>query len=114
MVDIRISNKEGFDVGMENNEFVILNTELTKELIEEGIAREFISKIQNLRKTKDFNITDRINIEYSSDDEVKEAITNYKENISAEVLALSLEYKENNGEQVDINDHKVTVTITRN
>ena len=111
MVDIRISNKEGFDVGMENNEFVILNTELTRDLIEEGIAREFISKIQNLRKLKDFNIVDRINIVYSSDDEIKEAITNYKENIASEVLAVSIEFKENNGELIDINDHQVKVEI---
>ena len=111
MVDIRISSKEGFDVGMENNEFVILNTELTKELIEEGIAREFISKIQNLRKAKDFNIVDRINIIYSSDDAIKEAITNYQENISKEVLALSIESKDNSGELIDINDHEVKVII---
>ena len=111
MVDIRISHKEGFDVGMENNEFVTLNTELNKELIEEGIAREFISKIQNLRKTKDFNIIDRINITYSSDEEVKEAITNFEEYISKEVLALSIEFKDNNGEVIDINDHEVTVTV---
>ena len=62
MVDIRISAKEGFDVAMENNNFIILNTELTKELIEEGIAREFISKIQNMRKVKEYNIVDRITI----------------------------------------------------
>ena len=111
MVDIRISHKEGFDVGMENNEFVILNTELTKELIEEGIAREFISKVQNLRKTKDFNIVDRINITYSSDEEVKEAIANFEEYISKEVLALSIEFKDNNGEVIDINDHEVIVTV---
>ena len=111
MVDIRISHKEGFDVGMENNQFVILNTELTKELIEEGIAREFISKIQNMRKSKDFNIVDRINIVYNSDDEIKEAITNYQEYISSEVLALSINYKENDGEVIDINDHEVKVMI---
>ncbi len=113
MVDIRISHKEGFDVGMENNEFVILNTELTKDLIEEGIAREFVSKIQNLRKAKDFNIVDRINITYTSDDEVKEAIANNKEYISKEVLALSIEFNENDGELIDINDHEVKVDIKK-
>lgn len=111
MVEIRISSKDGFDVGMENNEFIILNTELTAELVEEGIAREFISKVQNIRKTKDFNIVDRINVVYSSDEEVKEAITNFKEYISNEILAISIEFKENNGEVIDINDHEVKVMI---
>ena len=55
MVDIRIDSKEGFNVGMQNNKFIILNTELTKELIYEGYARELVSKVQNLRKTKEFD-----------------------------------------------------------
>ena len=64
MVDIRISSKEGFNVGMENNNFIILDTTLTEELILEGIAREFISKIQNLRKSNDFDIVDRIIVRF--------------------------------------------------
>lgn len=113
MVDIRISNKDGFDVGMENNEFVILNTELTSALIEEGIAREFISKIQNLRKSKDFNIVDRIHVWYSADEEIKAAIMNYKDYISKEILALSIEEKDNLEEVIDINDHEVKVEIQK-
>lgn len=113
MVDIRISNKDGFDVGMENNEFVILNTELTSTLIEEGIAREFISKIQNLRKSKDFNIADRIHVWYSADEEIKAAIMNYKDYISKEILALSIEEKDNLEEVIDINDHEVKVEIQK-
>ena len=62
MVDVRISSKEGFNVGSENNNFVILNTTLTEDLILEGLARECISKVQQLRKNSDFNIVDRINL----------------------------------------------------
>ena len=62
MVDIRISSKEGFNVGSENNNFVILNTTLTEDLILEGLARECVSKVQQLRKSSDFNIVDRINL----------------------------------------------------
>ena len=62
MVDIRIDSKEGFNVGMQNNKFVILNTELTEELVFEGYARELVSKVQNLRKTKEFDIADRIKL----------------------------------------------------
>ena len=50
---------------MHDNDFVILNTTITEELSLEGLAREFISKIQNIRKEKDFNVTDRININYN-------------------------------------------------
>ena len=50
MVDVRIDSKEGFNVGMENNKFIILNTELSQNLLNEGLARETISKIQNFRR----------------------------------------------------------------
>ena len=54
MVDIRISSKDGFDIKMENNNFVIINTTLNDDLIKEGIAREIVSKVQNLRKQKEY------------------------------------------------------------
>ena len=54
MVDIRTNSKEGFDVATDSNNFIILNTDLTDDLINEGIARELVSKVQNLRKTKEF------------------------------------------------------------
>ena len=57
MVDIRINAKDGFDVGMENNNFVILNDTLTDDLINEGIAREIISKVQTMRKNNNYEIT---------------------------------------------------------
>ena len=47
MVDIRVESKEGFNASYEGNNFIVLNTTLTKELINEGIARELISKVQN-------------------------------------------------------------------
>jgi isoleucyl-tRNA synthetase len=62
MVDIRISSKEGFNVGMENNEFIILNTEITEDLMLEGMAREFVSKVQNMRKTVGLEVVDRIKV----------------------------------------------------
>jgi isoleucyl-tRNA synthetase len=66
MVDIRINAKEGFDAAYMNNNFIILNTNLTDDLIDEGVVRELISKVQQLRKTKNFEITDRINLYYDS------------------------------------------------
>ena len=114
MVDIRISAKEGFDIAMEDNNFIILNTELTKELIEEGIAREFISKIQNMRKVKEYNIVDRITIYYNGDDEVKETINNQKEFIMAETLATDIVFKDSLEEKFDLNGHETYLDTEKN
>ena len=93
MVDIRISSKEGFNVGTINNEFIILDTTLTDELIMEGIARETISKIQQLRKINDFNVVDRIKVYYNG------------------TLAKELILDENLTESFDINDHNVKLKV---
>ena len=78
-VDIRTNSKEGFNVASDTNNFVILNTELTEELILEGIAREIVSKVQNLRKTSNFEIADRIKLYYSSDELVTNAIKEFND-----------------------------------
>ena len=112
MVEIRISSKEGFNVGMENNNFIILDTTLTKDLILEGIARELVSKVQNMRKQKDYNIMDRIYLYYSGDAEVKEAVMQYQSFIQKETLAESITEK-TIGESFDINGHDVTIEIEK-
>jgi len=113
MVDIRTSSKEGFNVQMENNKFIILNTELSKELVEEGIAREVVSKVQNLRKSSGFEIMDRINIYYSSSKEVVEAIDNFKEFIMNETLADKIEISEDIEETLNINEYEAKIKVER-
>ena len=113
MVDVRIESKEGFNVGMENNKFIILNTELTRELILEGLAREAVSKIQNMRKTNGYEIADRIKLYYNGDDEILEAFDMFKDYIMDETLAVVYENKEC-GEVVDINGHEVNIFIEKN
>ena len=103
MVDIRVISKEGFNSVVDGNLFVVLNTLLTDDLINEGIAREFISKVQNLRKTRDYNIVDRINIYYEKNHEFEKCLENNKEFIMKETLALSIEQKENLKEKQNIN-----------
>lgn len=112
MVDVRIESKEGFNVGMENNKFIILNTELTRELILEGLAREFVSKVQNLRKTSNFEISDRIKLYYDGDDEIKEALEMFKDYVKDETLATTYEV-DKKGEATDINGHDVNIYIER-
>ena len=113
MVDIRIESKEGFNVGMQNNNFVILKTELSHELILEGIAREIVSKVQNMRKALGFDISDRIKLHYDAEGDVLEAFDKFSDYIKEETLATIYEQKTNNNE-VDINGNKVYITIEKN
>ncbi len=113
MVDIRITAKEGFNVGMENNNFVILNTERTKELILEGLAREFVSKVQNMRKNNNYNVSDRIIIEYNGDDDIKETLNMFQEYIKKETLATEINNIPNIQNNIDINGHLVNIIIKR-
>lgn len=111
---INISSKEGFDVCMENNIFVILDTNLTPELIEEGYAREFISKVQQLRKSNDFEVLDNIDIKFCGDDEISKAISNFDEYIKNETLAIDIErVEENTLEVFDLNGHDTGIKVIR-
>lgn len=110
MVDIRITSKEGFNVGMENNNFIILNTELDSNLILEGIAREFVSKVQNIRKNESYNVSDRINIFYNGDDLVKETIKEFGDYIKSETLATQIIEDESISSLVDLNGHIASIT----
>ncbi|MBQ2946450.1 MAG: isoleucine--tRNA ligase [Bacilli bacterium] len=112
-VDIRTNSKEGFDVATDTNNFIILNTELTNDLVMEGIARELISKVQNLRKTKDFDIADRITLYYNGDDEVTEAVTKFEEFIKNETLSIDIQVKFNLKEEVDLNGHSTQIDVER-
>ena len=113
MVDVRIDAKEGFNVGMVNNKFIILNTELTRDLLLEGLAREAVSKIQNLRKTTGLEISDRIKLYYNGDDEIKETFNMFKKYIMDETLSVIFEETNNNLDIIDINGHEVGIKIER-
>ena len=113
MVDVRIESKEGFNVGMQNNKFIILNTELTEELILEGLAREFVSKVQNIRKTSGLDIADRIKLYYSGDELTNKAFEEFSDYIMSETLATVYEEKDA-GEVNDINGHDVKILVEKN
>ncbi len=110
LLDVRISAKEGFVVEMENNVFVILETTLTPELIEEGYVREVISKIQQLRKQKDLEMMDHIVLKLSADEEIKAAVEANKEHILSEVLGEALRYEEGLP-TYDINGHTTGIDL---
>ena len=111
-VDVRIDAKEGFAVAMENNLFVILDTNLDADLIDEGFARELISKVQQLRKQKGLEMMDNISITIAADDEISAAVKKHKDYIMKETLALKLE--ENDApEEFDLNGHKTGIAVEK-
>lgn len=87
MVDVAVSAKEGFTAALENGLCVILDTTVTKELSVEGLARELVSKVQQMRKQKDFDMMDRIRIYVDPSEPVAEAIDVYGDFIRKETLA---------------------------
>ena len=103
MVDIRVTAKEGYNVIKDANNFIILNTNLTKDLVNEGIARELISKVQNLRKQKDFDVSDRIYLYYEADDSFDEVIKDFENIIKKETLSLELIKKDGLTLEFDLN-----------
>ena len=113
MVDIRIDAKTGFNIGMENNDYVILNTNLDEELINEGIAREIVSKVQLMRKNAGLELTDRIIINYEASDKIKKAINAFEDYIKKETLATEIEKNVQNGEEFSINEEVIKIAISK-
>ena len=111
-VDVRISAKEGFAVAMENNVFTILDTTLDDDLIDEGLARELISKVQQIRKQQAFEMMDNIAITIDADDKVRNAVEKHKSYIMKETLALSLDNGQAD-EKYDLNGHKTGILVVR-
>jgi isoleucyl-tRNA synthetase len=89
-VEIIHEDIKGWLVENDNELTVALDTELTEELIDEGFAREFVNRVQNMRKDAGFEVTDRILIFYSCDERLNKAVTDQKSYITSETLASSL------------------------
>src|SRR5699024_5960934 len=85
---------EGWSVETENGLSVALDTELSTELVQEGLAREFVNRIQNMRKEADFDIVDRITIGFNGSDLLKEAVESMENYIKSETLAEDIRTKE--------------------
>ena len=112
-VDIISEDIPGWLVANEGALTVALEVELTDELRQEGMAREIINRVQNIRKDSGLEITDRINIVLSPNDEVEKAVNAFGEYISTQVLADSITIAPNDGQEVDFDDFKLNITITK-
>jgi isoleucyl-tRNA synthetase len=111
--DILSEDIPGWLVASEGKLTVALDIKLTEELRYEGIAREFINRIQNIRKDSGFDVTDKITIDIKKHSAINDAVYNHKEYISAQTLALGLNLVDNLTEHdsklVDIDEEVQTL-----
>ena len=113
--DVEIINEDipGWLVANEGNLTVALEVELTDELRNEGMARELINRVQNLRKDTGLEITDRIRIQVSPNDQMEQAVASYADYIKTQVLADEISVVANDGAEVEFDDFKLNINIEK-
>ena len=111
--DFEISSKdiEGWQVANEGNITVALDITINDELRNEGIAREVVSKIQNLRKSEGFEVTDRINLIFNGDDEIQNAINKNLDYVKSETLSNIIQFNVESSGGIDIIFDKLKTKI---
>ena len=113
MVLISLKQKEGYASSSNNKTCVVLNTELTEDLILEGLAREFVRKVQSLRKEADFVITDHIKVIYNGTDKIKQMLEKYYDYVMGEVLGDELINDDSLMFDDELNDEKVAIKVEK-
>ena len=105
------SPKAGLVVASEGATVVALETTLTPELVAEGLAREFVSHVQAMRKEADFEVTQRINVTVETDAELKAALETHIEYVKGETLTVEFAFGAVEAESVDLNGHAAKIKI---
>lgn len=113
MVLISLKQKDGYASSSNNRTCVVLDTELTEDLILEGLAREFVRKVQSLRKDADFVITDHIIVTYHGSDKIKTMLDKYYDYVMGEVLGDKLVVDESLAFDDKLNDEEVAIQVER-
>lgn len=108
---INMNGLEGYAFSGEGSIGVILDTSIDETLKEEGFVREIISKIQNLRKEKCFEVSDKIRIYIKNSESLINVIEKYKDNIKKETLTVDILFEENNLNYIDLNINGETLTL---
>ncbi|WP_231133203.1 isoleucine--tRNA ligase [Capillibacterium thermochitinicola] len=115
-LEIRTADRPGYAMEADRDNYVILETTLTPALVQEGLAREIVSKVQNMRKNAQFELTDRIRITYWAGPEVSAAIEAYQAYIQEETLAVAIEKAaDQNGDltEWDINGYPAGLKVEK-
>ncbi len=113
--DVQIERivKENIAAAAENEIAIAYDTKLSKELLEEGISRELVNKINTMRREEGLEVQDRIEIKMETTDYVKSCFEKYKDYICKEVLALTVSFETCVGTSWDINGEDTTIAITK-
>lgn len=118
LADVEVISEDipGWLVANDGNITVALDITITDDLRKEGIARELVNRIQNVRKSKDFNITDRIVVKITPDEHVNDAVAQFKDYIAKQVLAVAIELAPIEGTDVialDMDDYELKITVDK-
>ena len=118
LADVEVISEDipGWLVANDGNITVALDITITNDLRKEGIARELVNRIQNVRKSKDFNITDRIVVKITPDEHVNDAVAQFKDYIAKQVLAVAIELAPVEGTDVialDMDDYELKITVDK-
>lgn len=115
--DLEISTNEipGFEIAIKGSLTIALDIELSEKLKQEGFAREFVNRIQNIRKEQNFDLTDKIVVKVADGNGANAAITEFNNYICAEILADKLEFvsKIEGGTPIEVNNDSLTVKVTK-
>lgn len=116
-LDVRAQDKEGFCAEGEGGYYVVLDTTITPELMLEGIARELVSKVQNMRKEAGFAVEDKICLYCLGDDIINKAIEVHEEEIKSDTLSVAIEKivppADSFAKEQDINGHKANIGVKK-
>ena len=113
--DVEIISEDipGWLVSNEGKLTVALEIELNDELRNEGMARELISRIQNLRKETGLEITDRIHVSITPCEKVEKAVASFADYIQSQVLALDITLADNDGAESELDDFKINIKVVK-
>jgi len=114
-IEVSTNDIEGFEVAVKGNLTVALDLVITPQLKNEGFAREFINRIQNIRKESNFELTDKILLSIEDKGDIKDIITEYNEYICSEILAEKIEFLHQIpvGTTIEVSDDTLTVKVTK-
>ena len=116
LADVEVISEDmpGWLVSNEGNLTVALEVELTDELLNEGMARELINRIQNIRKDIGLEITDRVKVTISPNEQADAAVAAFKDYIQSQVLADEIVLSDNEGTEADFDGFKLCILVEKN
>ena len=114
-IDVITDEIPGYEIAINGSLTVALDITITEELQKEGNAREFVNKLQTIRKDSGFELTDRILVQIMENEALQASLMEYKSYICAEILADSLEFVPQiiDGMQVEVNEYMLTVIVIK-